>query len=267
MNVVIVGRGRVGSALSSQLKRDGTHQIATTGREPNRKAIRTADVVILAVPDQAIESVASRIAAWLRSGATVLHCAGARGADELDACAAAGAEVGVMHPLVSFPSRRRRPGIEGTTFAVNGSPKAVAVSRRLAKACGARIITVETSNPVYHAGAALVANGAAALAFVSVGLFEGLGLARTDAEHAIGALLESVGRNVRSLGVPGALTGPIARGDASTVERHRRALRHASHRALSAYDAVLPVILSAAKAAGLSRARADDIKRVARERS
>jgi predicted short-subunit dehydrogenase-like oxidoreductase (DUF2520 family) len=107
----------------------------------------------------------------------------------------------------------------------------------------------------------LAANGAAALAFVSVGVLEGLGFDKRAAERAIGGLLQSVGENVQSLGVPGALTGPIARGDAEAVESHRKALRRVSRNTISAYDAVLPIIVRCARAAGLSQSRASKILR------
>ncbi|MDH3202424.1 MAG: DUF2520 domain-containing protein [Myxococcales bacterium] len=266
MNVAILGRGRVGSSLYRSLEHDGTHEVTAMGRKPNLSALNDANVVILAVSDDAIESIAARIATELKPGTTVLHCAGARDVDELDACAARGAHVGVMHPLVSFPSKRRQPSLEGKTFVVHGSPRAIAMSRRIGKACGARVITAQAANPVYHAAAALVANGAAALAFVAVRLLEGLGVARRDAERSIGGLLESVGENVQSVGVPDALTGPVARGDSSTVDRHRRALRRVGRGALSTYDALLPVVLQNAEAAGLSRRRADEIRRIAKRR-
>ncbi len=266
MKVAILGRGRVGSALRRSLKDDGTHDVTAMGRKPNLSALRDANVVILAVSDDAIEPVAERIATELKPRTTVLHCAGARNVDELDACAARGANVGVMHPLVSFPSKRRYPSLKGKTFVAHGSSQAVAVSRRIGKACGARVITAQTANPVYHAAAALVANGAAALAFVAVQLLEGLGVAKRDAERSIGGLLESVGENVQSVGVPDSLTGPVARGDSSTVDRHRKALRRVGRGALSAYDAVLPVILQNAEALGLPRQRADEIRRIAKRR-
>lgn len=266
MNITILGRGRVGSALRRSLEHNGTHDVTAMGRELKLSALRDANAVILAVSDGAIQSVAERIATNLRPGTTVLHCAGARGVDELDACAARGANVGVMHLLVSFPSKRRYPNLEGKTFVVNGSPRAIATSRRIGKACGARVIVAETADPIYHAAAALVANGAAALAFVAVGLLERLGMARGDAERSMGGLLQSVGENVQRLGVPDALTGPVARGDSTTVDRHRRALRRVGRRALSAYDAVLPVILQAAEAAGLPRRQAEEIRRVAGRR-
>jgi predicted short-subunit dehydrogenase-like oxidoreductase (DUF2520 family) len=144
---------------------------------------------------------------------------------------------------------------------LSGSRRAIATGRRIARACGARVVVAQTGDARYHAAAALAANGAAALAFVSVGVLEGLGFDKRAAERAIGALLQSVGENVESLGVPGALTGPIARGETEAVVHHRKALRRVSRDALSAYDAVVPIIVKCAQASGLSRAQASKILR------
>ena len=265
MNVLIIGRGRVGRALHRSLGSHEQHAVIATGRRWKSSSVRRADAVVLAVPDNAIETVAERVAPDLNPSATVVHCAGARGTGELLSCEQQGAAVGVMHPLVSFPSKRSNPSLRGTTFTVSGSRRAVATSRRLAHACGARIVVVQTGDPSYHAAAALVANGAAALAFVSVGVLERLGFDKRAAERAIGSLLKSVGENVQSLGVPGALTGPIARGETEAVVNHRRALRRVGRDALSAYDAVVPIIVKCARAAGLSRARASKIVGATRE--
>jgi len=261
MNILVIGRGRVGNALRRSLKSGGLHQAVGAGRGWKPSSVQHADAIILAVSDDSIERVASAIAPHLSPRATVLHCAGARGSDELHACKARGAAVGVMHPLVSFPSARSNPSLRATTFTVNGSRRAIAASRRIAKACGARAVVAETGDAGYHAAAALAANGAAALAFVSVGILERLGFERRAAERAIGGLLQSVGENVQSLGVPGALTGPIARGEEDAVANHRRALRRANRSALSAYDAVVPIIVKCARAAGLSQANASKILR------
>jgi predicted short-subunit dehydrogenase-like oxidoreductase (DUF2520 family) len=264
MNVLIIGRGRVGRALQRALDSSEQHTVVAVGRRWKPSSVRSADAIVLAVSDDAIEAVAEEVAADLGPSTTVLHCAGARGADELRSCAARGAATGVMHPLASFPSTRSAPSLEGTTFTVNGSGRAVTSSRRIAKACGARVLVAQTADPAYHAAAALAANGAVALAFVSVGVLERLGFDKRGAERAIGGLLRSVGENVQRLGVPDALTGPIARGEASTITDHRRALRRANRGALSAYDAVVPIIVRCARAAGLSPTRASKILRASK---
>jgi predicted short-subunit dehydrogenase-like oxidoreductase (DUF2520 family) len=161
-----------------------------------------------------------------------------------------------MHPLVSFASKRNAPGLTGTTFTANGTRRAISTSRRIASACGARVVVAQTGDPAYHAAAALAANGAAALAFVSVSVLKRLGFGKRAAERAVGGLLQTVGENVQMLGVPGALTGPIVRGELETVVQHRAALARVSRTALSAYDAAVPVIVECARTAGLAHATA-----------
>jgi predicted short-subunit dehydrogenase-like oxidoreductase (DUF2520 family) len=52
-----------------------------------------------------------------------------------------------------------------------------------------------------------------------------------------------VAANVQAVGVPDALTGPVARGDLATIRAHRRELGRLDRRALRAYDAIAPVVV------------------------
>src|SRR5205085_1172598 len=79
--------------------------------------VRCAGVglVVLAVPDARIAEVGERLAPRLDRGTVLVHCAGARSAEELSAQRSRGICVGAMHPLVSFADRKRRPELTGTT--------------------------------------------------------------------------------------------------------------------------------------------------------
>lgn len=259
MKISILGRGRVGRGLESALTDSAHDVVLTSGRRPSPKALAAPDVVILAIPDGAIRDRALSLAERLPAGTVLLHCAGARGADELAPAAAAGLETGAMHPLVSFAVPGRPPSCVGTTFAIEGTRRAVAKARIIARAAGARPLVAAVHGPAYHASAALVANGAAALASAGVHILLHLGVGRRDAEKALGALLRTVADNVEKVGIPDALTGPIMRGDAGTIEAHRRALRP-TKASLAAYDSVAHTILDCALEAGLPEDRAPAIR-------
>jgi predicted short-subunit dehydrogenase-like oxidoreductase (DUF2520 family) len=130
----------------------------------------------------------------------------------------------------------------------------------MADALGAKMVVTPIHGAVYHALVAMVANGTVGLANAAVPALARLGLERRDAEHAIGALLKTVAANVESLGVPKALTGPMARGDAAAIAAHRTALQQADLDAAGAYDAIAPLILRCAIDAGLSAERAAEIR-------
>ena len=251
MNVVVVGQGRVGRGLARRAKGSADVWRVVGGNRLSKRLIGNADLVILAVPDAAITPAARRIAPLLRRGACVLHCAGARSPEEVSVCRRAGAHVGAMHPLASFADPARPPDLGDTTFVVSGDRKAVAAARRAARAVGARVLHAPIHGPAYHALAALVAGGSVGFAHAVIPGLVGLGISRRDAERAAAGLIGTVAQNIARIGLPGALTGPVIRGDADAVLTHRRALEEVSRSAAAAYDAVAPLVLDCAISAGL----------------
>lgn len=254
--VLIVGTGRLGSALAQALRRAGVHVSVWRGRGPWPSRRTRIDVALLAVADPFIEGVAAKLAPRLDAHCVVLHASGARSIEALHPLAPRSR--GVMHPLVSFASRRA-PSLASCTVVIAGDPGAVRAARSLARVLRLSVIAQSIHGPRYHAAAALVANGAAALASSAVGSLEAQGVPRRAAERAIAGLLRSVADNVAALGLPAALTGPIVRGDAATVAAHREAV---DARTLRAYDALAPLILDVARAAGLSPTAARRIRAV-----
>jgi predicted short-subunit dehydrogenase-like oxidoreductase (DUF2520 family) len=252
VRVLIVGRGRLGSSLARALRAQGAEVTHWPGR--GRWSTRTArvELALLAVADPFLEPAARRLAAHLDARCPVLHASGARDASGLSALAPR--PLGVFHPLVSFADRRA-PALAGAIVVIAGDRAAVRAARRLARILALEPLEAPLHGPRYHAAAALVANGAAALAMRAVRSLEGQGVRSRTAERAVAGLLRSVADNVARVGVPAALTGPIVRGDAATVAAHRRAI---DARMRTAYDALAPVILEVAREAGLppSRARA-----------
>lgn len=249
--LLVIGRGRAGRALRRSLARTRRFRLATSsGRRPSRRRVEAAGVIVLAVPDPAIAATAAAIAPWLSRGAIVLHLAGSRGLEELAVCRAAGAAIGVMHPLVAMPASPRATLAPGAMLVSAGDRRALGAIRAIARALEARVIVRAIHGPAYHAAAAMLANGADALFARSEAILIALGMPAREARTALSHLLASVACNARSLGGTRALTGPIARGDAPTVARHRAAL---DPDARAAYDAIAPVILRVAREAGLDR--------------
>jgi predicted short-subunit dehydrogenase-like oxidoreductase (DUF2520 family) len=250
--VTVVGRGKVGRALAAGLRAAAVPVQLLSAR--SRRPAPRHPLVILSVPDHAIASSAARLV--LQPASVVLHCAGARGPDELAACRQRGAHVAAFHPLASFADPRRAPPWPEVTFAVCGDAAATRTGRRLAAALGARVATADLRRATYHGAAALAANGAVGLAFAAKAALVAAGLGPRAAERALGGLLASVAANIAHLGLPAALTGPVRRGDVDTVARHQAAWADdvPDHRA--SYDAALPAIVGCALAAGLARSDA-----------
>jgi predicted short-subunit dehydrogenase-like oxidoreductase (DUF2520 family) len=115
---------------------------------------------------------------------------------------------------------------------------------------------------LYHAAGGLVANGSAAIAAAGARLLVLAGASERDAPRVLGPLLRSVAENVERLGFPGALTGPVRRGDATTVALHLGKIRAKAPDLLPVYRALAELQLGLAARIGEADAR--DLRQIQR---
>lgn len=235
-SVTLVGAGRLGSTLARRLAEAGW-QVDVWRRSHSHKKIPGATVhtgalpaslpsklVLLTVLDRAIGPVAEALAATgaIRKGQVVAHCSGALDLSPLAPLAQVGASIGSLHPLVAAASGE--VPLEGISAAIAGDEKAVRLLRRAARSVGLVPLTVTGPRPRYHAAAALAANGLVALADLASELLASTGMTREQALAALLPLMQSSVDNLGRVGLPDALTGPIARGDAAVVKAHLQGL-------------------------------------------
>lgn len=243
-SVFIVGAGVVGTALAACLVRAGIPVSGVHGRQaaPTREIsgvlastgdipdiISASDIVIICVRDERIPEVANRLVSEkrLRPNQILLHTSGVNAAATILAAARPHVRaVGTLHPLVSFADPRVAvEGLQKVAFGIEGDALAKDLAKRLVRALGARAVFLEAASlPLYHAGAVLASNYVVALADVAQRLFVAAGVPPEQALPALLPLLSSVVQNLETLGLPGALTGPVERGDVSSVEQHLGAL-------------------------------------------
>jgi predicted short-subunit dehydrogenase-like oxidoreductase (DUF2520 family) len=190
------------------------------------RAAAGAAIVFIATPDRAIRAVCERIArgGGIRRGVLVVHGSGAHSLDLLDAARQAGARRAVIHPLQSVPSRERGvANLPGSFFRIEADPGALRCVRALVRALGGCELVLPgwRSDPesvaIYHAGAVAASNYLVTLLDFAVRHLQALGAGRRQALQALLPLVQGTIANVERLGIPAALTGPIARGDAATV--------------------------------------------------
>lgn len=261
MNVFIFGAGKVGVALHRAARRARLRCTLRAARAGLPDDLSGYELVIVAVRDGGIAAVAAELAArrLLSRSAVVVHVAGAQSAEALAAARGACAGVAQLHPMIAFADLAFAPSLQGGHAHVQGDPAAVKVARRFAAAVGLRPRTFPALDPVlYHAAAGLVANGAAALAAAGTEVLERAGVPREKAPLLLGPLLCSVAENVEALGLPGALTGPVRRGDAAAVDRHLTMLARLGPHLAGLYAAMADAQLPLARALGDAPAAAFD---------
>jgi predicted short-subunit dehydrogenase-like oxidoreductase (DUF2520 family) len=260
-SVFIIGAGIVGTALAARLVRAavpviGLHGrqveltdaaraisgvVGSTGEIPD--IISESDIIIISVRDERIREVAERLVneKRLRPNQVVLHTSGTNASGNiLGAVRPHVRAVGTLHPLVSFADARVAvEHMKDIAFGIEGDEPARALAKRLVRALGSRAVFLDAENlPLYHAGAVLASNYVVALADMAQRLFVAAGVPQEQALPTLIPLLSSVVQNLATVGLPGALTGPVERGDVSSVEQHLRMLESKAPDLLELYRLV-----------------------------
>ena len=204
--------------------------------------LRPTDFVMLSVGDDAIAPCVTRLAAArvLRPGTVVFHCSGSISSSALQPFKAQGAFVASVHPLKSFAKpQAAATSFPGTPCGIEGDPEAFARLTQLFEVSGGKVFELKPeSKLLYHAGTVFVCNFLTALLEGGLRCFEAAGISREQAMELARPIMEETLRNNFSLGTAGALTGPIARGDAELVSRQIEALAKKEALVLGAYQAL-----------------------------
>ena len=192
-SVTIIGSGRVGSAVAARLRERGL-AVGDDG-----------GLVVICVPDDAIAEVAG----GLDVGPWVAHVSGATSLSALRPHRRRFS----LHPLQTFTRARGPEQLDGAWGAVTAEgDEAHAVATWLAEALG--LIPFDLSDDartLYHAGAVFASNYVVTLQRAATLLFEAAGAPAQALEPLMLGTIENGFE----------LTGPISRGDWTTVGAHR----------------------------------------------
>jgi predicted short-subunit dehydrogenase-like oxidoreductase (DUF2520 family) len=216
-SVGVVGRGRVGLALSAALREAGY----AVGEPAGRGQVPAGDAILLCVPDSEIPAAAEAVAG---AAPYVGHTSGATPLGSLDFA---------LHPLQTITGQETN--LQGCGAAVAGStPEALALARTLAERLGMRPFEVrDDQRAAYHAAASIASNFLVTLEWAAQQM---AGAAGVDAPFA--PLVRTTVENWDRLGPYAALTGPIARGDEATVAAQRDAVAESAPELLPLFDAL-----------------------------
>jgi predicted short-subunit dehydrogenase-like oxidoreductase (DUF2520 family) len=194
-----------------------------------------SDLLLISTPDDTLEAVAARLAGAIRRARTnlgktqrfALHTSGAVSSDVLAPLRALGLSVGSLHPLVSVAdAANAQDCFRGAHFCVEGDRAAARVARSLVKDLGGHSFTISSeAKPLYHAAATVSSGHVTALFDLAIEMLEECGLTKRRARQILAPLLASTAANLGAKSPTEALTGPFARGDVATVEKHLAALK------------------------------------------
>ena len=221
----VIGYGRLARALVPALRAAG-ETVVVGRRTPGvgscsvPEAAAQATWVWLTVPDDAIAEQAAQLR-W-RADQLALHCSGAT---PLAALAPAQAAAG-FHPLKLLAGDA---GLAGAHVGIEAGAPHLEPLQALARAMGLVPLALPCPMPAraraaYHAAANLAASGVLGVLAEAATLWSGAGLDADDALAALLPLTRGALDVAAARGLAGAVSGPVARGDAGVLARHFDAL-------------------------------------------
>lgn len=238
MKFGIIGAGIVGTALAVQLTEAGhecvgVHTRSRLSYERFRsylnidhlfleELVPAADLLFITTQDGMIQFIAENLVArsLIIPGQIWIHCSGSLSSSILRVQESLPVRCMSLHPLQAFASVDNALAIlSGTHFGVEGEEEELGLG--IVKDLGGiphKIFADEKT--LYHAGAVVASNYLAVLASLAVELFSEAGIQGEEALASLLPLMKGTLSNLEKVGLPQALTGPIARGDVQVIKGH-----------------------------------------------
>lgn len=88
---------------------------------------------------------------------------------------------------------------------------------------------------LYHAAAVIACNYMVTLVKLATDLWQTFNIPPKQATHALLPLIKGTVNNIDTVGIPDCLTGPIARGDTGTIQKHLNALKKSAPSLINIY--------------------------------
>jgi predicted short-subunit dehydrogenase-like oxidoreductase (DUF2520 family) len=256
----IVGCGKVGTALAIFLTDRGYRAAGLASRSISSaqrvaeiiganaftdspwEVTQEADIVFITTPDGAITDTCKQISqkGGFNKNAIVFHCSGALPSTILESAKNCGAWIASIHPLQSFASAIfQTDPFQNIIIAVEGQKETLKTAQEIVAALGAEYIEIATEGKtLYHAAAVVTSNYLVTLIDIAFKMINKAEISDKRALKVLKPLIAGTLGNIEKVGIPEALTGPIARGDVKTVEDHLKAIESTSPELLKIYKAL-----------------------------
>lgn len=246
--VSIIGLGQVGMALLNALSECKIEVVSVFNRSEIEPSVidefpnsyfkqgvpelsdPLGDLIFLAVSDDSIKQVSKQISDVLTptGNKNVIHCSGTHSSEILAHLKKKGVNIASFHPIKAVT--KNTVSFEGIWFDMEGDKELLGILEQLAENLGAFSLRVEPeAKPFLHASAVVASNYLVVLADLVSKISAQGNIPGETAIKALAPLMENTLSNIYELGVTHALTGPIAREDVQTIQKHLQSLDSAPH--------------------------------------
>ena len=245
-----IGAGKCGMSLAYYFRSKGVNIRGFSSRNNDiedfellscDKLVKASDIIFITVTDTAIPEVWERVSGMDLEGKIICHCSGSLsseifvGADTDMVCS--------VHPMLAFNSKHTSIDAVGQAFfTVEGGKYAVNSVSEILSLCKNKFRIIDKRDKAkYHAASCFASNFVVAVCDKAVRLLSECGFNETEARVALAPLMRNNMENIINCGTHDAITGPAARRDFVTIERHMNVL---DEKAAALYKALTDVILN-----------------------
>lgn len=263
MKFGFVGAGKVGCSLGKYLSE---HHVSVTGYYSRsgesarwaaeftqseifntlQELAEKSDALFLTVPDGSIASVYDELKQAVTKPMCFLHCSGLLSSEVFEDNSEFPSYGYSIHPLLAVCSKEDSyRDFSSIVFTIEGHPRYLTELTELFRSFGNEVVSIRPQDKVtYHAAAAIASNLVVGVLSQSMNLLMQCGFSNEQAAKALEPLVTGNVEHVLKKGCVSALTGPVERGDVSTVKAHLEVLPEAYR---SSYCAVSWELLMLAK--------------------
>lgn len=245
MGIGFIGAGKVGTAFGRYLWENGIAVSGYLGRHADKVAhacrstkskvfegysalAHDSPIVLITTRDDQIEGVCQAMceAQSITADHLVGHMSGAHSSAILQSAVHEGAATFSLHPLQAFAHEDKAlKDLPQTYFSLEGADSRISQVETILKKLGNPYFTIkDQSKSLYHLSACMFSNYLVTLLAGASDVLAAAGIDPQMGYKAMLPLIEGTIANIGRLGPAKALTGPIARGDVTTITQHLNAL-------------------------------------------
>ena len=245
MQIGFIGAGKVATSFGRYLHANGlsisgyfdrhAEKVVHASKHTNSQACQSAaqvaqisDIILITTRDDQITGACRTLCRQAAIGPNHLvgHMSGAHASLILSDAAEQGAAIFSLHPLQAFAQEDKAiADLEATYFSIEGKDERLAAIEDIVNKTGNRFFRIAPQNKqLYHLAACVLSNYLVTLMDIGIKALENSGINPQEGFSAMRPLIDGTLANIAQIGPAKALTGPIARGDATTISQHLDAL-------------------------------------------
>lgn len=243
MKIGFIGAGKVGFSLGKYLVINNKEVLGyySRGSESARLAsvftgtkhyqtleglVEECDTIFITTSDDEIPKVLSILNELNIAGKILCHTSGSLSSEVFGSFSNSQVFGYSVHPMSPISDKYNSyKNLKNTFFTIEGTVDRLQEVHYLINSMGNRVKIIDSKiKPLYHAASVTSSNFYLAIISRSIEYLKICGFSESEAIEALYPLCFGTLENIKELGIKASLTGPIERGDVSTLEKHIKAL-------------------------------------------